>query len=111
MTTDPKPKAKRLGRGLSALIGEVEGAGNYDSAPEQTTAPARDSLTLPMADIRPNPQQPRRFFAESDLAELAESIRAKGVLQAILSVPTRRMLASIRLSQASDAGGPRSKRG
>lgn len=87
MTTDPKPKAKRLGRGLSALIGEVEGAGNYDSAPEQTTAPARDSLTLPMADIRPNPQQPRRFFAESDLAELAESIRAKGVLQAILVRP------------------------
>ena len=89
MAAEPKPKAKRLGRGLSALIGEVEGtAGNYEPAPAETpSAPARDTLNLPMASIRPNPQQPRRYFAEAELAELAESVRAKGVLQAILVRP------------------------
>ncbi len=82
---DPKPKNSRLGRGLSALIGEVEGATTYeeDGAPEARTG----ASTIPVSDIRPNPQQPRRYFAEAELAELAESIRAKGVLQAILVRP------------------------
>ena len=81
---DPKQKPSRLGRGLSALIGEVEGASTYDEGeqPVQTGA-----STIPVSDIRPNSQQPRRHFAEADLAELAESIRAKGVLQAILVRP------------------------
>ena len=82
---DPKQKPSRLGRGLSALIGEVEGATSYDDAP--AAEPKTSASTLPVSDIRPNPQQPRRYFAEADLAELAESIRAKGVLQAILVRP------------------------
>lgn len=82
---DPKQKTSRLGRGLSALIGEVEGATTYDEgeAPETRTG----ASTIPVSDIRPNPQQPRRYFAEAELTELAESIRAKGVLQAILVRP------------------------
>jgi ParB family chromosome partitioning protein len=84
MVNDPKSKPSRLGRGLSALIGEVEGASTYseDSAPISTAA-----STIPVSDIRPNAQQPRRTFAEAELAELAESIRAKGILQAILVRP------------------------
>ncbi|RIJ30371.1 ParB/RepB/Spo0J family partition protein [Henriciella mobilis] len=86
MAAEPKPKAKRLGRGLSALIGEVEGVGSY-SGEEGEAPPITDASTIAIRDIRPNPQQPRRYFGETELTELAESIRAKGVLQAILVRP------------------------
>lgn len=87
MAAEPKPKAKRLGRGLSALIGEVEGVGNYSGEGGSEAPPVSEASTIPVRDIRPNPQQPRRHFAEAELAELAESIRAKGILQAILVRP------------------------
>ena len=41
----------------------------------------RRVLRLPVADIRPNPAQPRRFFDEAALRELASSIRRHGILQ------------------------------
>ena len=90
MAAEPKPKPKRLGRGLSALIGEVEGVSAYSESEDtagNASPPRAEASTIPIADIRPNPQQPRRHFAEAELNELAESIRAKGVLQAILVRP------------------------
>ncbi|WP_084420781.1 ParB/RepB/Spo0J family partition protein [Henriciella litoralis] len=85
MAADPKQKPSRLGRGLSALIGEVEGASaSYE---DQETGERTGAGLISVNDIRPNPQQPRRYFAEAELAELAESIRTKGVLQAILVRP------------------------
>ncbi|WP_018148808.1 ParB/RepB/Spo0J family partition protein [Henriciella marina] len=84
MSGDAKQKPSRLGRGLSALIGEVEGASTYEERESETRT---DASTLSISDIRPNPQQPRRYFSEAELSELAESIRAKGVLQAILVRP------------------------
>jgi ParB family chromosome partitioning protein len=39
---------------------------------------------VPLADIRPNPRQPRRFFDEERIAELAESIRQQGILQPLV---------------------------
>jgi ParB family chromosome partitioning protein len=39
---------------------------------------------LPLEQIRPNPEQPRRFFDEQSLAELAQSIRERGVLQPVI---------------------------
>ena len=44
-------------------------------------AEERRVLRLPAADIRPNPAQPRRFFDEASLRELAASIRRHGILQ------------------------------
>ena len=41
----------------------------------------RRVLELPVADIRPNPMQPRRAFRQPELQELADSIRRPGVLQ------------------------------
>ncbi len=61
-----------LGRGLSALLGE-------DTAASQAS-PAEIGVDL----IEPNPQQPRTRFAESQLEELARSIRANGVVQPIV---------------------------
>ena len=85
MTSDPKSKPSRLGRGLSALIGEVEAATPATAAPD---APATAGVTeIPLDQIRRNPAQPRRTFGETELRELADSIRAKGVLQAILVRP------------------------
>ena len=62
---------KALGRGLSALLREVETA---SAGLEQ----------VPVDLIDPNPFQPRSAFPEETLRELAESIRSSGVLQPIL---------------------------
>lgn len=72
-----------LGRGLSALLGEAE---------EITHAvdPAAGVREIPIELIHNNPDQPRRHFAEAELAELAESIRDKGVLQPVLLRPSKR---------------------
>ena len=68
----------RLGRGLSALLGEhADGA---TEAVGDLPAPAR----LPVRAIAPNPFQPRREFQPAELAELATSIRVNGLLQAIV---------------------------
>ncbi len=87
-------KQARLGRGLSALLGDYAGARNAIEASPSLTSPAEGSkdegLTpseIGIDRIVPNPKQPRRTFIESDLEELADSIRTKGVLQAILVRP------------------------
>src|SRR5690242_21704944 len=62
-----------LGRGLGALI--PAGVVSNDITGLQE---------IPVAAIRPNPQQPREHFDEESLAALAESIREVGVLQPVL---------------------------
>ena len=72
---DLRPRG--LGRGLSALIGE-----------EASSRPRSSGVrTLPVAYLTPNRMQPRKRFAESDLSDLAASIKEKGVLQPILVRP------------------------
>ncbi len=71
-----------LGRGLSALLGEV------DAAPAQAPGDhAGGSRDAPIELLKRNPDQPRRTFKEDDLEDLANSIREKGVLQPILVRP------------------------
>jgi ParB family chromosome partitioning protein len=70
-----------LGRGLDALLGD---------APARLTGKtgepkARDAL--PIEFLKPNREQPRRAFDEEQIAELAHSIRARGLLQPILVRP------------------------
>jgi len=73
MTDSPK---KGLGRGLSALMGEV-------AAPPVESA-ARGLRNLPTASLVPGRFQPRRRFDETAIAELAASLRSQGMLQPIL---------------------------
>jgi ParB family chromosome partitioning protein len=73
-------QARGLGRGLSALLGDAPAA-----APAGSAEGVRE---IDIASIQPNPRQPRRVFAEGPLAELADSIAARGVLQPILVRPT-----------------------
>jgi len=69
-----------LGRGLSALLDEVE-------APAEGGHRAAGVTEIPVETIKANPDQPRRHFDEAELEELAQSIREKGVLQPILVRP------------------------
>jgi ParB family transcriptional regulator, chromosome partitioning protein len=71
-----------LGRGLSALLGEVENA--PARAPGDNAPGSREA---PIEILKRNPDQPRRTFREDDLEELSNSIREKGVLQPILVRP------------------------
>ncbi len=91
--TQPMKQA-RLGRGLSALLGDYAGARNAieggESVAAEANAPSTEDLSaseIAIDRIVPNPKQPRRTFVEADLEELTESIRTKGVIQPILVRP------------------------
>src|SRR5262245_31504491 len=71
-----------LGRGLSSLLGEVA-----QEAPVSGGASRRDVRLIPVASIEPHPNQPRRSCKVEALAELAESIETRGVLQPIVVRP------------------------
>ena len=68
----------RLGKGLEALIRpEAE----QKKKPAKKPTIAKPGVTeIPLKDIRPNPNQPRRDFDESALEELAASIKEKGIV-------------------------------
>lgn len=71
--------AKRgLGRGLSALMADLDLDGPADQKP------ARDRTLVPIEQITANPDQPRRYFEPAALQELAESLRQRGVLQPLI---------------------------
>ena len=79
-------KSRGLGRGLSALMADVA-----LDAPDVGQPPAnRADAQVPIEDIAPNPDQPRRSFDEESLRELAESIRSKGVLSPLIVRPAPR---------------------
>jgi len=71
-------KSQKLGRGLGALLGEIDEA--YDNEVSQ-----KDSIVeISLKEIRPNPYQPRKSFDEEALAELSESIKNDGLIQPIV---------------------------
>jgi ParB family transcriptional regulator, chromosome partitioning protein len=72
------PRKDRLGRGLGALLGDY-------LAPE--AVPAGDVHKVAVANILPNPLQPRKEFSEAELEELTSSIRENGLLQPLLVRP------------------------
>jgi ParB family transcriptional regulator, chromosome partitioning protein len=78
------PKNKRgLGRGIEALFSDnKETQLNLD-------ANKNNSNSIPIELLKPNPSQPRKVFNRESLAELAESIKDRGVLQPIIVRPTK----------------------
>ena len=79
-----------LGRGLGALLGEDVVAEAREMPATDAAKPAEpvDAVRLlPIGQIDPNREQPRRSFDEAALNELAASIRAVGVLQPIIVAP------------------------
>ncbi|WP_437190678.1 ParB/RepB/Spo0J family partition protein [Planctomicrobium sp. SH527] len=71
--------SRRLGRGLSALLG-----GNGPAFTESSAEQSADLRQISVAQLTPNPFQPRQVFDAEALGELASSIREHGVLQPIL---------------------------
>ena len=63
-------KPSGLGRGLGALLGD-----------DVMNADAQTVTTLPIAEVESNSAQPRKYFDDAALAELAESIRLHGIIQ------------------------------
>ncbi|HEY9514564.1 MAG TPA: ParB/RepB/Spo0J family partition protein [Gemmatimonadaceae bacterium] len=72
-------KPRRLGRGLEALLT----AKAATSTPAQSPGDHSTLQRIPIAEIRPNPYQPRKEFVAEELAELEASLRATGLLQPI----------------------------
>jgi ParB family chromosome partitioning protein len=90
-----KPQQRRLGRGLSSLLGvsdlPVTGTiepGGATASPLPGTLPVSDATAGPLEvevnQIVPNPHQPRRKFSEQSIAELAASMKAAGLIQPII---------------------------
>ena len=75
---------RRLGRGLEALLSTArQQRETAITSPEQATRDSSDLRRIRVADVAPNRFQPRRSFAEPDLAELEASIKTNGLLQPI----------------------------
>jgi ParB family transcriptional regulator, chromosome partitioning protein len=81
MTPPGQDRPRGLGRGLSALIGDEAAAVKGEAAVR------KDARTLPVAFLQPGRYQPRKSFEEQPLADLAASIKEKGVLSPILVRP------------------------
>lgn len=76
------PSRKRLGRGLAALIGEM------DKPQPATTQRIGADSRVPVEFVSPNPRNPRRAFGDADLADLAQSIREHGIVQPVVVRPS-----------------------
>jgi ParB family chromosome partitioning protein len=92
------PKHTGLGKGLDALI----------PTGETTSTSAGGVMQIPVEQIQPNPHQPRIHFSETDLSELADSIREHGVLQPLVVMSVDggyQLIAGERRLQASKLAG------
>ena len=92
---------KRLGRGLAALMGDLD---QPISTPKPSDEKSEDlpiinqgERSVPIEHIRANPNNPRKFFADSELQDLSNSIREHGIVQPIL----------VRPAKGEDLGGAR----
>ena len=72
---------KGLGRGRSSLMGDTETAQTKNTNVGQETK-------IPIANLKPSPSQPRRLFNKNSINELADSIKAKGLVQPLVVRPS-----------------------
>ncbi len=72
---------KGLGRGLSSLMGDTETVQTKNSNVGQ-------EIKIPIANLKPSPSQPRRLFNKNSINELADSIKAKGLVQPLVVRPS-----------------------
>lgn len=101
---------KALGRGLEALIPGSSGTPNPLGAPATGVIDRAGpgAMQIPIAEIAPNPHQPRSRFDDEAIRELASSIKTSGVLQPLL-VRSRpdgyQLVAGERRLRAADVAG------
>lgn len=80
--SEPK-KRQSLGRGFNALISE-----DFDKSLLLNSSERIEKI--PVEQIQPNPQQPRRIFDDNALSELADSIKKHGVIQPVVVTPLKK---------------------
>ena len=101
-------KKKALGRGLEQLFSsEVLDFNTFEDNIMESASEA-DIIQIPVAEIRPNPYQPRKNFDQAALDELATSIRHYGVFQPIIvkkSIKGYDLIAGERRLRASKLAG------
>ncbi len=112
-------KKKALGRGLNALLSDsntedrLETDAPVSKTPVTTTSPASGStLEIPLTQIEVNPFQPRTYFDQQALQELADSIKVHGIIQPItvrrLARDQYQLISGERRFQASKLAGLKS---
>ncbi len=79
MTMSDDVSRKRLGRGLAALIGEIDQPVQPQSKPSVSA-----DRTVPIEHVSRNPRNPRRTFDPTDLEDLSNSIRQHGIVQPVM---------------------------
>lgn len=84
MPSSPTSKPSRLGRGLDSLIPTSVDEFMTEETPEVIKESGQHVVELPAGDIVPNPHQPRSMFAEDELQDLADSIKAHGIIQPLI---------------------------
>lgn len=72
-------KKRGLGRGLSALMADVT-----EAEAKPTGSSGNTERRVPIEQVEPNPEQPRKRFEQGDLDDLAASIKEKGVIQPLI---------------------------
>ena len=85
MSEKAKNKPRGLGRGLSALMADVNPEPVSTNTEVQT--PRNAEVLVPIEKVVANPDQPRRQFLQEDLDDLTASIKEKGVLQPLIVRP------------------------
>ncbi len=80
----PQTSRKALGTGLEQLFSSAQV--DYNAIEEQivATTPESDIKEIPVSEVRSNPYQPRKYFDEVALQELADSIKEHGILEPII---------------------------
>ncbi len=101
-------KRKALGKGLEQLFNSEPMDYNKIEEDIVKTTKETDIVLIPIKDIRPNPYQPRKYFDEVTLNELADSINIHGVLEPIIvkkSIKGYELVAGERRTKASEIAG------
>ena len=99
----PATQQRGLGRGLSSLLGDDGAAAAAGITTQKTDAAAPNAAPIsglseiPVEWINTGPWQPRRIFDQESLAELANSIRQKGIVQPVLVRPNPKRAARLEL--------------
>jgi ParB family chromosome partitioning protein len=85
------PRRGALGKGISSLLGDIDGEGKEAESAAAKVAEAHakrrleaEVIKLDVNEIDPNPRQPRKLFDDKALRELSESLKIDGVLQPIV---------------------------
>lgn len=103
-----KDDGSRLGKGLSAIFGEDIDGVLDDIQQGNTDVGSKGKLEIAVADIKPNPYQPRKDFDDEKIQELSDSIKLHGVFTPILvkkAVQGYELVAGERRLKASKLAG------